>query len=80
MLGTHVPDASLLLCPPLNVLGALLLLGLPLTMYQVNPSYWALQWVSALLTTTRMCLAKSLELPIRKSEKAVCGREAVIIS
>lgn len=27
-----------------------------------------------LLTTTRMCLAKSLELPIRKSEKAVCGR------
>ena len=27
------------------------------------------------LTTTRMCLAKSLELPIRKSEKAVCGRQ-----
>ena len=26
-------------------------------------------------TTTRMCLAKSLELPIRKSEKAVCGRQ-----
>lgn len=28
-----------------------------------------------LLTTTRMCLARSLELPIRKSEKAVCRRE-----
>lgn len=27
------------------------------------------------LTTTRMCLARSLELPIRKSEKAVCGRQ-----
>lgn len=28
-----------------------------------------------LLTTTRMCLARSLELPIRKSEKAVCGSQ-----
>lgn len=25
------------------------------------------------LTTTRMCLARSLEPPVRKSEKAVCG-------
>lgn len=32
----------------------------------------------ALLTTTRICLAKSLELPIRKSEKAVCWRQGVI--
>lgn len=31
----------------------------------------------ALLTTTRICLAKSLELPIRKSENAVCWRQRV---
>lgn len=41
------------------------------------PPSWAcpLCLQPGLLTTTRMCLAKSLELPIRKSEKAVCGRQ-----
>lgn len=41
------------------------------------PPTWAcpLCLQPGLLTTTRMCLAKSLELPIRKSEKAVCGRQ-----